>query len=64
MTLDEAIKHCLNIADGQDKCADISVTEYAKERMRECAANNRQLAAWLTELKNLRKEIMERDEKK
>ena len=56
MTLDEAIKHCLDIADGQDKCADISVSEDAKERIRECANDHRQLAAWLTELKDLRAE--------
>lgn len=56
LTLDEAIKHCLDIADGQDKCADISVSEHAKERIRECAADHRQLAEWLTELKDLREE--------
>ena len=57
MTLDEAIKHCLDIADGQDKCADISVSEHAKERIRECANDHRQLAKWLTELKELREQI-------
>lgn len=51
MTLDEAIKHCLDIADGQDKCADISVSEHAKERIRECANDHRQLAEWLEDLK-------------
>lgn len=51
MTLDEAIKHCLDIADGQDKCAEISVSEHAKERISQCAADHRQLAEWLTELK-------------
>lgn len=55
MTLDEAIKHCLDIADGQDKCADISVSEHAKERIRECANDHRQLAEWLTELKEARR---------
>lgn len=55
MTIDEAIKHCLDIADGQDKCADISVSEHAKERIRECAADHRQLAEWLTELKEARR---------
>ena len=54
MTLDEAIKHCLDIADGQDKCADISVSEHAKERIRECANDHRQLVEWLTELKKRR----------
>lgn len=55
MTLDEARKHCLDIADGQDKCADISVSEHAKERIRECANDHRQLAEWLTELRELRR---------
>ena len=55
MTLDEAIKHCLDIADGQDKCADISVSEHAKERIRECANDHRQLAEWLTELKEAKR---------
>ena len=57
MKLEEAIKHCLDIADGQDKCADISVSEHAKERIRECAADHRQLAEWLTELKELREKV-------
>lgn len=56
MTIDEAIKHCLDIADGQDKCAEISVSEHAKERISQCAADHRQLAEWLTELKGLREE--------
>ena len=55
LTLDEAIKHCLDIADGQDKCADISVSEHAKERISKCAADHRQLAEWLTELKQWRR---------
>ena len=55
MTLDEAIKHCLDIADGQDKCAEISVSEHAKERISQCATDHRQLAEWLTELKQWRR---------
>jgi len=46
MTLDEAIKHCEEVADGlteQGKCA-------------ECAAEHRQLAEWLKELKQLREQ--------
>lgn len=54
MTIDEAIKYHLDIADGQDKCADISVSEHAKERISQCTADHRQLAEWLTELKELR----------
>ena len=44
MTLDEAIKHCEEVADGlteQGKCA-------------ECAAEHRQLAEWLKELQKWR----------
>ena len=55
MTNEEAIKRCLDIADGQDKCADISVSEHAKERIRECANDHRQLAKWLTELKEAKR---------
>lgn len=55
MTIDEAIKHCLDIADGQDKCADISISVHAKERISKCAADHRQLAEWLTELKEARR---------
>jgi hypothetical protein len=54
MTIEEAIKHCLDIADGQDKCAEISVSKHAKERISQCAADHRQLAKWLRELKDLR----------
>jgi len=46
MTLDEAIKHCEEVADGmteQGKCT-------------ECAAEHRQLAEWLKELKQLREQ--------
>lgn len=55
LDIDTAIKHCLDIADGQDKCADISVSEHAKERIRECANDHRQLAEWLTELKEAKR---------
>ena len=42
MTLDEAIKHCEEISNGCDKCAD----------------EHRQLADWLKELKNYRQNIL------
>lgn len=54
LDIDTAIKHCLDIADGQDKCAEISVSEHAKERISQCAADHRQLAEWLTELNDSR----------
>ena len=46
MTIDDAIKHCEEVADGfteQGKCA-------------ECAAEHRQLAEWLKELKQLKEQ--------
>lgn len=55
LDIDAAIKHCLDIADGQDKCAEISVSEHAKERISQCATEHRQLAEWLTELKQWRR---------
>ena len=55
LDIDAAIKHCLDIADGQDKCAEISVSDHAKERISQCAADHRQLAEWLTELKQWRR---------
>jgi hypothetical protein len=47
MTIDEAIEHCEKVANGmteQGKCA-------------ECAAEHRQLAEWLKELKNARETL-------
>lgn len=54
MTIDEAIAENIRIAEGQDRCAEISVSEHAKERMKVCADEHRQLAEWLTEFKALR----------
>lgn len=48
MTLDEAIIHCEEVAD---KCA-------VADRYIECAKEHRQLAEWLKELKEYRKEIV------
>lgn len=55
MTIDEAIADNLRIAEGQDKCAEISVSEHAKERISKCATEHRQLAEWLKELKEAKK---------
>lgn len=61
MTLDEAIKHCLEVAEQNDA----QVEKWQKEGgeqwgkttvCRECAADHRQLAEWLMELKDLRAE--------
>jgi uncharacterized protein YhaN len=62
MTIDEAIKHCNEVADeNETKAQKIGVhflgTAKDKEatECRECAADHRQLAEWLTELKEARK---------
>lgn len=65
LTLDEAIKHCLEVAEKNEtsaitykNCKEIKANMYekltaekAENDCRECAADHRQLAAWLTELK-------------
>lgn len=70
MTLDEAIKHCLEVAEENDLAAgtyeilaennhnayERLTAETNSSRCAECAADHRQLAEWLTELKNLREE--------
>ena len=57
LTLDEAIKHCLEAAGEQQERADsaelIDILDGLDvEACRECAADHRQLAAWLTELRD------------
>lgn len=61
MTIDEAIKHCLEVAEQNDTQADKWQEEGGEQwgkttACRECAAEHRQLGEWLTELKNLREE--------
>ena len=58
LTLDEAIKHCLEVAEQNETQADkigrqligSAIDKYATD-CRECATEHRQLAEWLTELK-------------
>jgi hypothetical protein len=55
MTIDEAIKHCEEVAEENDKIA--NTFEYSlktKSDCKECASEHRQLAEWLRELKKLR----------
>lgn len=47
MTIDDAIRHCEEVADG--------MTEQGK--CEECAAEHKQLAEWLKEFKQLREQI-------
>lgn len=64
LDIDTAIKHCLEVAEKQEDNAkdcnsfdEWTETEYYdKESCLQCAADHRQLAEWLTELKDLREE--------
>ena len=51
MTLDEAIFHCEEVAKKQDMKAGIIMSEMGRKRYREYAAELRQIAEWLRELK-------------
>ena len=52
MTLDEAIKHCLEVAEKNDAATTWQGTiDSIKQRCAECAAEHRQLAEWLEELR-------------
>ncbi|WP_295095647.1 hypothetical protein [Ruminococcus sp.] len=69
MTIDEAIRHCVEVAEENDLAAgtygilaennhnayEKLTAETKSSRCAECAADHRQLAEWLTELKELRK---------
>lgn len=55
LTLDEVIKHCLEVAE-QKECKMTSDDGYTDVSMKQCAADHRQLADWLRELKDLREE--------
>ena len=71
LTLDEAIKHCLEVAEENDLAAETYeilaennhnayerlTAETNSSRCKECAADHRQLAEWLTELKELKNSI-------
>lgn len=59
MTIDEAIRHCEEVAGEQQERADsaelIDILDGLDvEACKECAADHRQLAEWLRELKELR----------
>ena len=62
MTIDEAIHHCEEVAERYEtraKIIDRRKLGFALENptaCHECAADHRQLAEWLTELKDLREE--------
>ncbi len=64
MTLDEAIKHCLEVAEQNEQGLYDAIalggqnpTQEEIANCEQCAADHRQLAEWLTELKELRNSI-------
>ena len=57
MTIDEAIKHCEEVAWENDRkamCVEEAYQTTEQQNCEQCAADHRQLAEWLTELKDLR----------
>lgn len=65
MNLDEAIKHCEEVAYEQDMKAGFetdnqtyTMSEVERERCKECAKEHRQLAEWLKELKDYKDKDM------
>lgn len=64
MTIDEAIKHCEEVAEQNETKAlrigwqyEGTLLDREAKECRRCAADHRQLAEWLTELKHLRDEV-------
>lgn len=59
LTLDEAIKHCLEVAENNEQFASGkwigSEGEANRQECEQCATDHRQLAEWLTELKESRR---------
>lgn len=60
MTIDEAIKHCEEVAEKQERKAKGRWIDNSEGRKRqqeciECAADHRQLAEWLRELKEAKR---------
>lgn len=67
MTIDEAIKHCLETAEQLEERANIPYkvedSELQDNACRDCAADHRQLAEWLTEYKELKTKYSDVQEK-
>ena len=60
MTLDEAIKHCEEVAWELDKkamCIEEAYQSTEQAECEKCAEDHRQLAEWLTELKERRENL-------
>lgn len=56
MTLDEAIEERLKVIKVQERLYEESYSDESKEIIKNATDNDRQLADWLTELKDLREE--------
>lgn len=56
LTLEEAIKHCEEVAEENEKTCEAKPNVFL-ERYRKCASEHRQLAEWLRELKAYREEL-------
>lgn len=57
MTIDEAIRHCEEVAWENDRkamCVEEAYQTTEQQNCEQCAADHRQLAEWLTELKDSR----------
>lgn len=59
MDLDEAIKHCEEVADSHDSIKQIKAVTLEECR---CASEHHQLAEWLKELKSLKEKANDIDE--
>lgn len=57
MTIDEAIRHCEEVAERYDRVEDSHADDGLKQECIQCAADHRQLAEWLRELKELREKV-------
>ena len=59
MTIDEAIRHCLEVVENNEQFASGkwigSEGEANRQECEQCAADHRQLAEWLTELKEAKR---------
>ena len=56
MTIDEAIAHAREVAEEQRKACDLAWVWDNPDNIKKCAEEHDQLAEWLEELKELRKE--------
>ena len=54
LTLDEAIKYCLEVAE-KNECKMTNDDGYTDVSMKQCITDYRQLAEWLTELKEAKR---------